>query len=44
MADAILNGIAQVQELANQLVLVVGPAGSGKTWALREVAQRATYP
>jgi hypothetical protein len=44
VADEVLTRIGQVQGLANQLVLVVGPGGSGKTRALREVAQRGSFP
>ena len=44
ITEEILIRIGQVQQMANQLVLIVGPRGSGKTLALRAVAEQAGYP
>jgi hypothetical protein len=42
--DRILRGIEAVAPLYEQLVLVVAPAGAGKTAALLHVAERTGYP
>ena len=43
MVEEILARIGQVAGLANQLVLVIGPAGTGKTRALRDIAETTHY-
>jgi hypothetical protein len=37
LVDGVLNGLKYAHELYNRLILVVAPAGSGKTAALRSV-------
>jgi len=37
LADQILGKIGEARELYHRLILMVGPAGSGKTSALQEV-------
>ncbi len=44
LADEICARLDDTQNLYNRLVLVVGPAGSGKTTALREVCDRKGFP
>ncbi len=44
LADQILRQAGQASELYFRLVLVVGPAGSGKTAALQEVQTRMAAP
>jgi len=44
LTEKILRAIDQVAMLYHRLVLVVGPAGAGKTGALQEVARRRGYP
>lgn len=38
LADQVLQKISEARELYHRLILVVGPAGSGKTLVLREVS------
>src|SRR3989304_8150671 len=44
LADQVIAKIGQAPSLYNRLVLVVGPAGSGKTTALLEVEKRPGAP
>lgn len=44
LEDQIIRKIDQVAELYHRLIIMVGPAGSGKTQALREVCQRTSAP
>ncbi|MFH1009140.1 MAG: BREX-3 system P-loop-containing protein BrxF [Candidatus Latescibacterota bacterium] len=44
LADQIIPKIRQAEELYYRLILVVAPAGAGKTLALREVKQRIGAP
>jgi hypothetical protein len=44
LADQILNKVGPVKELYHRLILVVAPAGSGKTSALQEVCERKGAP
>jgi len=44
LADKIMEKINQAAELYHRLVLVVAPAGAGKTAALREVQRRTGAP
>lgn len=44
LADQVLRKIAEALLLYYRLVLVVGPAGSGKTSVLQEVSARASAP
>jgi len=44
LTDSILENIDQAKDLYYQLVLVVGPAGSGKTKALQDVHVRTSAP
>ncbi len=44
LADQVVRKIKQVDELYHQLMLVVAPAGAGKTTALREVQERVGAP
>jgi len=44
LADQIIERIAQADDLYHRLVLVVAPAGAGKTSALQEVKARTGAP
>lgn len=44
LSQQIMDGLDQAERLYNRLVLVVGPAGSGKTAALRELSNARGYP
>ncbi len=44
LADKTIKGIDQATELFFRLVLLVAPAGSGKTAALQDVHERMTVP
>jgi len=44
LAAQVLRKISQARELYYRLILLVGPAGSGKTSALKEVSARASAP
>jgi len=44
LADQVIAKIGEAASLYNRLVLVVGPAGSGKTTALLEVGKRIGVP
>jgi len=44
LADQILNKVGTAKELYHRLILVVAPAGSGKTSALQEVCERNGAP
>jgi ABC-type uncharacterized transport system ATPase component len=44
LADQILREINKVRSLYHRLILIVGPAGSGKMSALQEVSARASAP
>jgi hypothetical protein len=44
LADRIVQGIKQAAELYHRLVLLVAPAGTGKTSVLRDVHQRTNAP
>jgi predicted ATPase len=44
LADMIIRMIAQASGLYHRLILLVAPAGSGKTAALQEVSERAAAP
>jgi len=44
LTERILRAIDQVVMLYHRLVLVVAPAGAGKTIALQEIAKQRTYP
>ena len=44
LADQIMYKAKQAIELYHRLILVVGPAGAGKTAALREVRERSGAP
>ena len=44
LVEDLLRKIAHAQNLYHRLVLIVGPAGSGKTSALQEVSARASAP
>ena len=44
LADQIIRKIKQADELYHRLMLVVAPAGSGKTTALKEVRERIIAP
>ncbi|MFH0778123.1 MAG: BREX-3 system P-loop-containing protein BrxF, partial [Candidatus Eisenbacteria bacterium] len=44
LADRVIRRIGQAAELYHRLVLLVAPAGSGKTAALRDVHQRTDAP
>ena len=43
LADQIIRKIGQADELYHRLVLVVAPAGAGKTTALQEVYVFKTF-
>ena len=44
LADQVMRKIKQADELYHRLMLVVAPAGSGKTTALKEVQERIGAP
>jgi adenylate kinase len=44
VADQVLRKIGEVCSLYHRLILMVGPAGSGKTSALQEVSARTSAP
>ena len=44
LADKVIQKISQAAELYHRLVLLVAPAGSGKTAALRDVHERMAAP
>lgn len=44
LADQIMRKIEQTEELYHRLLLVVAPAGAGKTTALQEVQERTGAP
>lgn len=44
LADRVLRKIGEARELYHRLVLIVGPAGSGKTSALQEVSASTYAP
>lgn len=44
LADQILRKIGEARELYHRLILVVGPAGSGKTSALKQVSASTSAP
>lgn len=44
LSDQILRKINEVRSLYHRLILIVSPAGSGKTSALQEVSARASAP
>ncbi|GIW90638.1 MAG: ATPase AAA [Pirellulaceae bacterium] len=44
LADQVLRKISEARELYHRLILIVGPAGSGKTSALQEVSASTSAP
>lgn len=44
LADSVIRKIGQAAELYHRLVMLVAPAGTGKTAALRDVHQRTAAP
>ena len=44
LSEAVVEKIGHAENLYHRLVLVVGPEGSGKTTALRDVAERIDAP
>ncbi len=44
LADKVMRSISQAAELYHRLVLLIAPAGAGKTTALRDVHERAGAP
>ncbi|MFB3880970.1 MAG: BREX-3 system P-loop-containing protein BrxF [Armatimonadota bacterium] len=44
LADQVLAQVPQMAGLYSRLILLVGPAGSGKTAALREASKRTGHP
>ena len=44
LSEAVAEQIGHAENLYHRLVLVVGPVGSGKTTALRDVAERIDAP
>jgi ABC-type hemin transport system ATPase subunit len=44
LADRVIRSIDQATELYHRLIIVVGPAGAGKTTVLRDVHQRMAAP
>ena len=44
LSEAVVEKIGHAESLYHRLVLVVGPEGSGKTTALRDVAERIDAP
>ena len=44
LADQVLRKLEEARALYNRLILVVGPAGSGKTKALQEVSASTSAP
>ena len=43
LADQLVRKISEARELYHRLILVVGPAGSGKTSALLDVSALKNY-
>ena len=44
LADSVIRGIGQAAELYHRLVILVAPAGAGKTAALQDVHERTGAP
>lgn len=44
LADRVIQRIGQAAELYHRLIVLVGPAGAGKTAALRDVRERTDAP
>jgi len=44
LADQVIRKIGEARELYHRLILMVGPAGSGKTSALQEVSTSTSAP
>ena len=44
LADQVLRKISEVCSLYYRLILLVGPAGSGKTYVLQEVSSSTSAP
>ena len=44
LADQVMRKIGEARELYHRLILMVGPAGSGKTSALQEVSASTSAP
>lgn len=44
LADQVIRGIGQAAELYHRLVILVAPAGAGKTAALQDVHERTAAP
>ena len=44
LADRVIRGIGQAAELYHRLVMLVAPAGAGKTAALQDVYERTAAP
>jgi len=44
LADSVMKRVSQVAELYHRLVMLVGPAGAGKTVALQDVQARTSAP
>ena len=44
LADRVIRGIGQAAELYHRLVMLVAPAGAGKTAALQDVHERTAAP
>jgi len=44
LADQVMRKIGEAHELYHRLILMVGPAGSGKTKALQEVSTSNSVP
>ncbi|MDQ7788462.1 MAG: BREX-3 system P-loop-containing protein BrxF [Clostridia bacterium] len=44
LTDQVVHKINQAAELYHRLILVIAPAGAGKTYALREVRERIGAP
>ena len=44
MSDRIMRRIGQVSELYNRLVILVAPAGAGKTTTLQDIHKRTSFP
>ncbi len=44
LAEQVIRKISQAAELYNRLIMLVAPAGAGKTTALREVHRRTSAP
>lgn len=43
LADQLVRKISEARELYYRLILIVGPAGSGKTSALQDVSALKNY-